>query len=130
MARISIKQLFLLTLITACVVAWFATPTAEQRIRKILSSPLSDTEKLSQLEEFFELGDSERDIDKRIGRSHTAVGGSVQHDSFYDCGLVLTYRSNGTLFRIGYNERPNGSSTLVYHELCAWPLFPEDSESK
>ena len=128
MARISIKQLFLLTLITACVVAWFASPSAEQRIGKILLSPLSDAEKLSRLEEFFELGDSERNIDKRIGRSHTAVGGSVQHDSVYDCGLVLTYRSNGTLFRIGYYEYPNGSNTSNYHELDAWPLIPEDSE--
>ena len=60
----------------------------------------------------------------RILRSNPSelLGGTVQHDCLFPgCDLVLSFRWDGTLYRIGYNE-----PWLNYHGLAADSLIPND----
>ena len=126
MKRVSLKQMLLLMAIVACITAWLARLSPQERIERILSSSLPDSKKLALIQKFAKLGDHEQDIFNRIGSSATLLGGSVQHDCIYESRLVLSFRSDGTLFRIGYNSYPNGPTLLVYHELDSWPLAPQN----
>jgi hypothetical protein len=126
--RFSLRLLFLLTAVSAVAVAYATRPSPQQRIRLILSSNIPDAEKLLHVSKYLKLGDQESVVHKRIGSPSSYLGGSVQHDCVYDCALALSYRWDGTLFRIGYNDYRNGPMSLDFHELDAWPLDPKEGK--
>ncbi|MBN8599850.1 MAG: hypothetical protein J0M26_02280 [Planctomycetes bacterium] len=123
--RFSLRLLLLLTAISAVALAYATSPSPQQRIRFILSSSIPDAEKLLFVSKYLKLGDQESVINERIGPPSSYLGGSVQHDCVYaDYTLVLSYRSDGTLFRIGYIADHNGPMPPVFRELDALPLEP------
>ena len=124
--RFSLRLLFLLITVAAVAFAYATRLSPQQRIRIILSSNIPDAEKLLRVSKYVKLGDQESVVNERIGSPSSYLGGSVQHDCVYDCALVLSYRWDGTLFRIGYNDHRNGPMSLDFHELDAWPLIPEE----
>jgi hypothetical protein len=127
--RFSLRLLFLLTLVSAATVAYWTRPSPQERIQRVLVSSMSDVEKRHYLSRYFNLGDHESAVHEQIGLPWCYVGGSVQYDCCYDeCGLVLSFRSDGTLFRIEYNIYPHGSSSPDCHLLDAWPLDPAESK--
>ena len=127
--RFSLRLLFLLTIITAATVAYLTRPSPQERIQLVLSSSMSDAEKLRHISKYFKLGDQETSVHEQIGQPCGLSGGVVQHDCFYgECNLILSYRWDGTLFEIGYHDYSNGSMSPDFRLLDAWPLDPKESK--
>lgn len=129
MRRFSLRLLFLLTIVSAATVAYLTRTSPQERIQRVLVSSVSDVEKRHYLSRYFKLGDHESAVHDQIGLPWYYEGGLVQHVCCYDeCGLLLSFRSDGTLFRIEYNIYPSGSSSPDCHLLDAWPLDPAESK--
>lgn len=127
MRRFSLRLLFFLTIVSAATVAYLTRRSPQVRIQRVLVSSMSEVEKRGYLSRYFKLGDNESAVHNQIGLPSSYSGGLVQHCFCYDeCGLLLSFRSDGTLFRIEYNIYPNGSWSPDCHLLDAWPLDPAE----
>lgn len=130
MKRYTLKAVFLLTLMAAIFVAYLFRPTPLQKIQRILTSDITDVQKLDYLTQFLKLGDVESEVMKQLRAGPCGInGGSVQHDYFFvGSDLILSFRWDGTLFRIGYNERTDDSRDPVFHQLASAPLILEEAK--
>jgi hypothetical protein len=123
--RIRLSTLFVGATLCAIAISIVTRSTPLERIQRVLLSNLPDAAKVELLSEYLVLGDHKTVVLRNLqAEPYSISGGSERYTMYFDdYDLVLSFRSDGTLYRIGFLENQVQSSTWKStHELASAPL--------